>query len=190
MTLTQVGPTPPQTPVVGRDQPTSFFLRCTLDPIPAQAELPPPPAWSAAGRVSLGRGGATVADDKLSLSGTFVGGVTDFATEDLVVTLGTPAAAVVTLRIPGGSLKANKRGTRFSLRDRSGVVQVTPPVTGKVTHKLTVKRTDTGYTVKLASKRLRLDALGAAQIETAVAFGVKEAATMVATKTRGKTIAF
>jgi hypothetical protein len=190
LTLVRVGPSPPQTPIVGRDQPMSFFLKCALDPIPAQAELPRPPSWTASGRVILGKGGATVADDKLTLAGTFTGGATDFAADDLVIMLSAQGATVVSLRVPAGSLKANKRGTRFTLRDRNGVVQVTPPTGGKVTHKLTIKRTNTGYTLKLASKKLRLDALGAAQIETAVAFGIKEAAATTVTKPRGKTIAF
>ena len=177
ITLVDVFGTNPETPVIGDTGITSMTLSCTLDPVPSQGSLPPPPAWSVKrGVVKLGKEGPNAADDKLTLKGGFLplGGVADFAGSPVTFGFAVDGAPVTALTLPAGSLTANKKGTKFKLKDKGGsVVQVNPPLpAGAVpAHKITLKRTKDGtHKVVISSKGLRLDGLNAAAVESGVTF--------------------
>jgi hypothetical protein len=178
ITLIDVFGTNPETPVIGDTGITSMTLDCTLDPVPSQGSLPPPPSWSVTrGIVRLGKEGPSGADDKLKLKGGFLplGGVADFASTSLVFSLGADDATVAALTIPAGSLSANKKGNKFKLKDKGGtIVQVNPPLPAGAApnHKITLKRGNDGvHKVLISSKGLRLDGLNAAAVDSGVAFG-------------------
>jgi hypothetical protein len=196
VTLVSVDNTPPGAPIVGDSGVAAQQITCTLDPIPVAASLPPPAAWEVKrGKVKLGKVGPVAGDDSLKLAGTFspIGGVADFAADDLVLTLGTPENLVVSLRVPAGSLKANKKQTRLSLVDTAGTIVVRPPVPGggTPTHKLKLKRNGSGqYKVTLASKGLSLDALGAPTVASAVEVGIQNATASDTTRITSRSIVF
>jgi hypothetical protein len=178
ITLVDVFGTNPETPVIGDTGITSMTLDCTLDPVPSQGSLPAPPSWGVVrGIVKLGKQGPNAADDKLKLRGTFqpLAGVADFATTDVTFALGVDGAVVSALTIPAGTLSANKKGTKFKLKDKDGtIVQVSPPLPAGAApkHKISIKRVkETVYQVALSSKALSLDGLNAAAVESTVVFG-------------------
>jgi hypothetical protein len=190
--LVDVFNTSVETPVIGDTGITSVTLGCTLDPVPNGDTLPPPPAWSVKkGTVKLAKEPTGAGDDKLTLKGDFLplGGEADFAAEDLVVTLGTGDATVVSLRVPAGSLTANKKGTKWKLADKTGsVIQVSPPLPpgSAPSHKLTIKRKKDGqHALALASKNLDLDDLDVEEITSGIIFGFQTPTTTSAVKVKG-----
>ncbi len=188
LTLAGVKNTPPESPIIGDTGISSIFMSCVLD-----VPLPGPPALAVKnGQVHLGKGGASVADDALGLKASFsVPGGIDFDAQDLVLTLGTATGTVVSLRIPAGSLKANRKQTVFTLRDKSGTVVVSPP--GGVTPVHQIKIVHKGaveYVIKLASKKLKLDALAGDQVVTSVTAGYPSASTTLQTRTKARALLF
>jgi hypothetical protein len=194
LTLVYVDATPPAAPIVGDSGVAAQIITCALDPVPVAAALPPPAVWEVKrGKVKLGKVGPVAGDDTLKLTGTFspIGGVADFAAEDLLITLGTDTALVTSLRIPAGSLDAN--ANRLTLVDAAGVIVVRPPVPGGVapSHKLKLKRNRSGaYRVTLNSKGLSLDALGGASVVTAVQLGIQNASATDTARTTRRGIRF
>jgi hypothetical protein len=199
ITLVDVFATNPETPVIGDTGITSMTLSCTLDPVPSQGALPPPPEWSVKrGIVKLGKEGPAGADDKLKLKGGFLplGGVADFASTAVVFSLGADDATVAALTIPAGSLSANKKGNKFKVKDKGGtIVQVSPPLPpgAAPTHKVTIKRGKDGvHNVVISSKGLRLDGLNAAEVDSGVTFGPQTPGTtsLVSVNKKGNKLKF
>lgn len=177
--LVDVEQTPPETFAIGNTGVTRLTVRCQLDPVPSAAGLPPPPMWSVKkGVAKLGKGGPGVADDRLKLKGFFapLGGVADFGAEDLVLTI-TGDGGSTTLRVPAGTMTANKKGTKFTLKDKEGaVVGVTPPLPpgASPSHKIAVKRKKDGrHLIVLSSKNVLLDGLAGATVVSGVVFGTQ-----------------
>jgi hypothetical protein len=198
ITLVDLFRTSIETPVIGDTGVTSVTIDCTLDPIPDGTSLPPPPAWSVKkGTIKFGAGDPGAADDKLTLTGDFLplAGVADFDTEDLLVTVGTEAETIVTVRIPAGSLAANKKGTKWKLVDKEGaVVEVSPPLLpgSEPSFKVGIKRKkETIYGLTLAAKNLDLDGLNAAtEVATGIIFGFQTPSATVAATTKGTKLTF
>ena len=192
-TMLDVVQTPPETFAIGDSGVSLLEITCALDPTPLAAELPPPPAWTVTkGKVKLGKGGDAVADDKLNLKGIFepLAGVVDFDAEDVVLSIETDDASLVSLRVPAGSMKANKKETKFSLKDKTGaVVGVNPPLPPEtvVKHTFKVKRKKDGsYLVTVASKGLLLDGLNVPELTTRVVYGSQSPSAVDAVTANGK----
>jgi len=200
LTLAFITKTPREAPIISDTGVTSLFVTCVLEPAPDPATLPPPAGLLVRrGLVRLGREGASAADDTLNLTANFTPlGVVDLDAEDLVITVGPPDVTLLTLRIPAGSLSANRRGNRFKLRDSSGVVQVTPSVPGAppARHKITIKRSrGTKHLVTLVSQGLNLDPIVSATpsgggIETAATLGFQRASDVQAAVMKRRGVKF
>lgn len=190
--------TSPETPVIGDTGVTSVTIGCTLSPVPDDTSLPPPPAWvPKKGTIKLGKGAAGSGDDKLALKGDFLplAGNADFDSEDLVVTLGTPDAAVVSLRIPAGSLVANKKATKWKFADKTGtVVEVTPPLLpgSEPSFKLGIKKKKDGrHALAFSAKNLNLDDLAeASQVTTGIVYGFQSPSATSALTAKGSKLTF
>jgi hypothetical protein len=190
--------TSPETPVIGDTGVTSVTIGCTLSPVPDGTALPPPPAWTPKkGTIKLGKGAAGTGDDKLALKGDFLplAGEADFDSEDLVVTLGTPAATVVSLRVPAGSLVANKKGTKWKFADKTGaVVEVSPPLLpgSEPSFKLGIKKKKDGrHALALRAKNLNLDGLSdAGQVKTGIGYGFQTPSATSALTAKGSKLKF
>lgn len=181
MTLVDVMQTAPETFAIGDTGINSFAMTCTLDQIPLAADLPPGPTWAVKkGKVKLGKEGPDgIDDDKLSLKGTLdpAGTVPDFDANDLVLRFDDGTTPIMSLRVPAGSMTANKKGTKLTLKDKTGaVVEVAPPRDPGAVSKHIVKiarKKDGSYFVKVASKGLALDGLDVAQLTTRVVVDVQ-----------------
>jgi hypothetical protein len=190
LTLVGLDNTPPESPIIGDSGITSLVLSCTLAPVPAAATLPAPPAWTVKrGQAKLGK-----TADSLKLAGTFspLAGMADFAANDLVVTLGTSAATVLSLRIPAGALEPNANGKVLKLVDTSGRVALTPtpPVGTTAKHKIKLKRKGDGYQLTLKSTGLVLDGLAGDQVVTALQLGFQNASATRVARSKRRSITF
>ena len=170
--------TPPETYGIGAIGITSLTVECDLDPLLDPASLPPPPEWTVKkGVVKLGKGDPGAGDDKLSLKGSFLplAGEADFGAQDLSVRLATGDTEIAMLTIPAGSMKANKKGTKFKLKDKTGsVVEVSPPLppNDAPSYKVSIKKKKDGqHQLALSAKNLDLDELNAAEVTTGIIFG-------------------
>ena len=150
LTLVDIFRGNPETPVIGTNVITSITLGCVLDPIPAQDVLPAPTyLWSAKrGKVTLGKEGPDASDDKIALKGEFVvpDAVADFAAADLSILLNVEDGLVASLTVPAGAMKANSKGTKYSLKDKTGanagITAASLRINGKGMGKLKLKVQD------------------------------------------------
>jgi hypothetical protein len=108
-------------PVVGQST-SGISLSCTLDPIPAQAELPPPWAISVRGSSKPGKPvEGEVVGDRLTVKAKLKGGAAALdVAQDLFVRLGVGGTDVVVFRAPAGALQA--KGKKLVASDPDGSV--------------------------------------------------------------------
>jgi hypothetical protein len=126
--LTLVGPDIiPNAPIVNEPTITELHVTCRLDPIPAQASLPPAPSAKVNGTAKIS--GAEEGDTLRVKAKLKRGHVPfDFAGADLFVRLATgDGTDVVVAVVNGGALTA--KGKKFSAKDGAGSVIEVP--TGK-----------------------------------------------------------
>lgn len=195
LTLTNIAPTPAESPIVGNGGISSIIISCVLD-VPLDAsELPAFTTLAVKkGQVHLGKGDASAGDDALVLKAVFrIPKGLDLATQDLNLTLGTPADTVVSFRIPAGALKPNRKKTLFSLVDKSGQVIVRPASAHGATtvHRITIaRRKSVEYVITLNSKGLNLDGLMGDHVVTAAVAGFQSASTTSAARTKTRSVVF
>jgi hypothetical protein len=141
--------------------------------------------------VKLGKGDAGAGNDTLSLKGSFLplAGIADFSTQDLLIALGSGDSTITSFRIPAGSMRANKKGTKFKLVDKDGtLIDVAPPAPlgSKPSHKVSIKKGKDGqHAIALSSKGLNLDGLDVQEITTGIIFGFQTPSATSAVTAKG-----